>query len=515
MKDKLKCCLLILVIATAALGLRLPKLAERPMHGDEAIHAVKFGELLEKGTYKYDSSDYHGPSLNYLTLIPAELFGQKNLKQVTELTLRIVPVACGILLILLLMLLIDELGTGAILAAGILTAISPAMVFYSRYYIQEMLLVCFTFGLMVTAYRYVKSKNILWIIPAGIFAGLMHATKETCIIAFGSLLLAILILSLIHRGQNKFSVKPAHIIFGILIAGFVSAIFYSSFFTNPAGIAESYKALVPYFTKASENKLHIHPWYYYLQLLTYFKFGTGPVFSEALILLLAVIGFDAAFSRKFITGIDVTLARFVALYTLIMIIIYSAIPYKTPWCLLGFLHGLILLAGIGAAAIFKAMNSTFGKAAVVIVLIAGGLILSWECFLVNFRFFAEPVNPYVYAHPTRDVIAIAKSVEQIAKQTGQGDNLYIQVICTDNDYWPLPWYLRNFNHVGWWSKVDLETPAAPVIIATADLEQEVLKLIYEVPPPGKRDLYVPLFENRMFLRPNLELLGFVKAGFNK
>ena len=32
---------------------------------------------------------------------------------------------------------------------------------------------------------------------------------------------------------------------------------------------------------------------------------------------------------------------------------YSAISYKTPWCMLGFLHGMILLAGIGAVALIR------------------------------------------------------------------------------------------------------------------------------------------------------------------
>ena len=138
------------------------RLAERPMHGDEAIHAIKFGQLLEQGTYRYDRNDYHGPTLNYFTLIPAKLSGAANLKQVNEMTLRIVPVVFGTLLVLLLLLLADGLGTGATIIAAILTAISPAMVFYSRYYIQEMLLVCFTFGLIVSGYRYVQSKNVGW-----------------------------------------------------------------------------------------------------------------------------------------------------------------------------------------------------------------------------------------------------------------------------------------------------------------------------------------------------------------
>ncbi len=510
MTNKQKCCVLLLLVVILALVLRLPRLTERPMHGDEAIHADKFGQLLEQGTYRYNPNEYHGPTLNYFTLIPAKLQGAVNLKQVNEVTLRIVPVFFGALLILLLLLLADGLGAGAVIIAGLLTAVSPAMVFYSRYYIQETLLVCFTFGLIVYGYRYVQDKNIVWAISAGLFAGLMHATKETCIIAFGSIVLALLLVRLVHRGQSSFSWKIWHIVAGIIAAVLVSVVFYSSFFTNPGGIADSVKALISYFTRASENKLHIHPWYYYLQLLIYFKLGTGPVFSEALIVVLAVVGFAAAIRGKLSTDVDLRLVRFIGFYTLIMTVVYSAIPYKTPWCLLSFLGGMILLAGIGAVAIIKSVSTMTGRVIVAAALIATGAHLLWESYLANYKYYAEPVNPYVYAHPTRDVIAVANRVKAVAAAAPEGYNIYIEVICADNDYWPLPWYLRSFNNVGWWDKVDYKTPAAPVIIATADLEPDILKLIYEVPPPGKRDLYVPLFDRDMYLRPNVKLLGFVK-----
>ncbi|NQT01065.1 MAG: TIGR03663 family protein, partial [Planctomycetes bacterium] len=60
-----KCCVLILAATIVALALRLPRLRQRPMHGDEAVHADKFGELLEDGVYTYDPYEYHGPTLNY------------------------------------------------------------------------------------------------------------------------------------------------------------------------------------------------------------------------------------------------------------------------------------------------------------------------------------------------------------------------------------------------------------------------------------------------------------------
>ncbi|MCB0293433.1 MAG: hypothetical protein KDH97_24480, partial [Calditrichaeota bacterium] len=61
------------LILALALLLRLPGLERRPMHTDEAVHAVKFGALLEEGFYEYDPFEYHGPTLNYFTLIPAWL----------------------------------------------------------------------------------------------------------------------------------------------------------------------------------------------------------------------------------------------------------------------------------------------------------------------------------------------------------------------------------------------------------------------------------------------------------
>jgi len=34
--------------------------------------------------------------------------------------------------------------------------------------------------------------------------------------------------------------------------------------------------------------------------------------------------------------------------------------------------------------------------------------------------------------------------------------------------------------------------------------------MYAVPPPGQRDLYVPLFDHPMDLRPGVEIRGYVK-----
>ena len=508
-----KCFLLLLAATIAAIALRLPRLEQRPMHGDEAIHAFRFGKLLEEGVYTYDPNEYHGPTLNYLTLVPARLSSSGKLTEVGEFTLRIVPVFFGVLLVLLLLLMVDGLGPNAVVCAAVLTAISPAMVFYSRYYIQEMLLVCFTFAGITCGYRYTRSRSIKWALLTGIFLGLCHATKETSIIVFGSMLLALLLMLLVRRRQDDTGatkvVKPSHFVAGLVAAVVVSALFYSSFFTNPNGIFDSFRTYTTYFSRAGSNALHIHPWYYYLKMLIYSRYFAGPVWSEALIVFLAVFGFIVVMFRKASPVADFRLLKFIAFYTLIMTVIYSAIPYKTPWCVLGFLHGMILLAGVGAVTLIKLVPNVLPRLIVLCLLFEGVAHLSWQAYLSSYRFYADSRNPYVYAHPTTDVFAITERVEQIAQVHEDGHSVHIQVICPGRDYWPLPWYLRSFTRVGYWGYVDMSEPAAPVIIASRSVEPALMAKLYELPPPGQKTLYVPLFDRYMELRPQIELRGYV------
>lgn len=510
-----KCCILVLAAMIAAVALRLPRLQQRPMHGDEAIHAVKFGELLEKNFYQYNPDEYHGPTLNYFTLIPAWLSGIHKFKNLSEFTLRIVPVFFGLLLVLMLLLLVDGLGRSATIIAIVMTAISPAFVFYSRYYIQEMLLVCFTFGVIACGWRYTQSKNTKWALLTGVFLGLCHATKETSIVAFASMLLALLLTLLMQHRQESISnavkaIKPWHIIVAIAAAVVVSTSFYSSFFTNPAGILDSFRAYTTYFNRAGQNNLHIHPWYYYLDILTWMEGFEGLTWNEDLIVVMAAVAFIIAMTKKGISTVNFTLLRFLAFYTLIMTIVYSAIPYKTPWCLLGFLHGMILLAAVGVAALINISLYWWEKPVVGFLLVLFGLLLPvGQAYLGNYKYYADPSNPYVYAHPTTDVFGITRRIEEVARASPDGHNIYIQVICPAGDYWPLPWYLRSFPNTSWWNDVDKDIPAAPLIIASPSVEPALMRKLYELPPPGQRNLYVPLFDSYTELRPQVELQGFV------
>jgi uncharacterized protein (TIGR03663 family) len=516
MKYSLRWIALFLVAILVALLFRLPRLQQRTMHGDEAVHAIKFGELLERGYYQYDPVDYHGPTLNYLTLIPAWLFSQETLEETNESTLRLVPVFFGVLLVVLILVLADGLTRPVALAAALFTAISPAMVFYSRYYIQEMLLVCLTFAVILSGYRYTQRKNISWAILTGIFMGLAFATKETSIIAFGSMALALLLILLIGRkehgplpGQLR-TIKPWHLIAALAAFGVISILFYSSFFTYPAGILKSVSTYGTYFSRAGDSGYHNYPWYYYLKMLIYSRYAAGPAWSEAIILLLAVVGILVALKGKRDSILDFRLLRFLAIYTVIMTVLYSLILYKTPWNLLSFWQGMILLAGVGAIAIVGSQPTLRRRMLVSSLLVAGGVLLGWQSYQASYKYYEDPANPYVYAHPVSDVVSVARQVEGLARAHADGRNMYVQVIWPENDYWPLPWYLRSLPNIGWWDKVEESIPAAPVILASPDVENDLMKKLYEQPPPGERDLYLPLSDTYEELRAGVEIRGYVK-----
>jgi uncharacterized protein (TIGR03663 family) len=509
-----KCCVLILAATVVALVLRLPRLQQRPMHGDEAVHADKFRLLLEEGFYEYEPEEYHGPTLNYLTLIPAKLAGAEKLTQVTEFTLRIVPVFFGVCLVLLLLPMTGGLGRGAAFYAAVLTAVSPAMVFYSRYYIQEMLLVCFSFGAIVSGYRYARNKQIIWAVLTGIFLGLMHATKETCIIAFAGMFLALVLTLLMQRRISALvkAVKLSHLVGGLVAGAAVSALFFSSFLSHPEGILDSIRTYTTYFNRASQSSLHIHSWSYYLKMLVYFRYGDGPFWTEALIVSLAVVGFIAAMTKKGASFANIQLVRFLAFYTLILTVVYSSIPYKTPWCALGFLHGMILLAGVGAVVLVRLAPNVLPRLIVLALLFEGSVYLTWQAYLSDYKYYADSRNPYVYAHPTAEIFTVVQKIEEYARVHEDGYDMRIDIVCPGKDYWPLPWYLRSFGRISWSDHIARGADSAPLIVASPEVEGALTEKLYKLTPVEKRQMYLFLFDKPYYvwLRPEVKLIGFVR-----
>ncbi len=468
----------LLACCGVALALRLAGLADRPMHTDEAVHAVKFGDLWQAGRYEYDPRDYHGPTLYYFTFPFAWLSGAGNFGETTETVYRLVPVCFGVGLILLLPLLLGGLGPTATLSAAALTAVAPVLVYYSRYYIQETLLVFFTLLVFGAGWRFLRSGHVIWALVLGAAGGGMHATKETCLIVWGAAGCAAVLTVLwarcgmpsgTHRLPPRWKKVGGALLLAAVVGMAVSSACFSVGFTNWRGAVDSWLAFGQYLGRADGGS-HVHPWYYYLKVLLWTRHAGVPVWTHVFVLVLALLGTLGALRGTLPARIDLGLARFLTLYTLILMTVYSAIPYKTPWCVLGCLHGVVLLAGIGAAAVWGAAKRPLLRCTLVFVALVGGGHLAWQARLATTVYAARPENPFAYAHPVPDVVELGAWAERLALTHADGKRMLTRVITPHS--WPLPWYLRRLEQVGYW-----DTPPddvdAPLVIAATSLLPEV------------------------------------------
>jgi uncharacterized protein (TIGR03663 family) len=495
--------LVLLLALGAAVALRWPGLDQRPMHNDEAVNAIKFGRLWETGAYKYDPNEHHGPTLYYATLALGRLAGAPTFSQYTDTRLRLVTVLFGLGLILLLPLLTDGLGRAGMAWATLFTAVSPVFVFYSRYYVHETLLVFFTLLALGAGWRYWRTRSLGWILLAGAGVGLMAATKETFVLTLAAAALAVVLNQAWNRllDASGLPVKAPPLNYWHLAAGFavclgVSLLFFTSFFSNASGPVDALRTYMPWFKRAGGESPHIHPWYFYLQHLLLFHAGRGPYWTEALILILAVPGTIAAFRRSHLADAHASFVRFIALYTFLLTAFYSLLPYKTPWCALGFWQGMLLLAGVGASVLVRLWSARPARILAASVLIAGAGHLAWESWLTDFKYAADRRNPYVYAQTSLNILELVERVEALSDSDPAGKRMLVKVMAPGGDYWPLPWYLRNLQQVGYWEEVPSD-PFAPVMIVSAQLharldekQTHLMSGYFELRPQVFLELYV-------------------------
>lgn len=439
------------LIALAGLWLRTHDLAARPMHADEANQAVKTGQLLEHGVYAFDPRDHHGPTLYYAALPLAWLRGERTLAALSETSVRLVPAVAGTLSIGLLFLLASGVtsSTGRFalvpLAAAALLAVSPPAVYYSRDFIQETLLVAFYLAALVCAQRWWRAPHFAWALAAGVAVGLAQATKASAPLFFAAALAA----SLIVRPSST-SHRPIlrHAWFAVAAALLTAALFYSSFGTHLAGLRDAFATYANASQRALDAGAHVKPWSYYLGLFGYATEG-GLVFQQLAFSALALCGLGLAFVRR-----D-PLLRWAAVYTAIVVAVFSLIPYKTPWHAIHFVPGAALLAA-GALGQFPRRSVAWLLFALVVV------SQSLQTRLACFQRPADPRNPYAYVHSAPDVKKFRALAAAALAAHPAG---IVRVIATE--YWPLPWYFRGLERIGYWDTPPADCDGA-LVIATSD-----------------------------------------------
>jgi uncharacterized protein (TIGR03663 family) len=498
-----------------------------PLHHDEGVNGNFLVRLVREGFYLYDPANYHGPTLYYFAAfypwILRVLFGPnaQNNYGLTTVAIRAVPALFGLATIALVFTLRRNLGTIATLAAAFLLAISPGAVYLSRYFIHETLFVFFTIGIVVALVKYLEAPHLIYLVLAALCAALLFATKETAMISVGVLVIA-LVVTYIYRllwhsvtGSKKkkrlsnpqdyrtFIEKaggPTRLAVQLVIAVFVFAgtfvLFYSSFFTNyPQGVYDSFKTF-QIWTKTGKEA-HVHPMMTYVWWL---------LEQESPLLVLGTLGAVLAVMKP-----EKPFALFSALWAIGLIAAYSLIAYKTPWLCLNFIIPLAVVSGVAMEWLYQELTKwdiskrarLFLLAAVLLIAIgplpgltrvfdeaadevsSKGLFGSlaakgvhWTTFIPGYQTidlnFVNYDNDnryyvYVYAHTRRETLRLVDEINRIAELTHQGADTGITIVSPD--YWPLPWYLRDYKRVGYHGHMNPSNE--PIIIAKQDQAAEV------------------------------------------
>jgi uncharacterized protein (TIGR03663 family) len=509
----------VIAIMLIAAVLRLYDLNLVPLHHDEGVNGNFLVRLVRQGEYQYDPRNYHGPTLYYFAaLVPwilRLLFGAsvRDHYGLTTVMIRLVPALFGLGTIGLIFMLRRRLGTIATLSAALLLAVSPGAVYLSRYFIHETHFVFFTLAIVVFGLRFYDTRNPTWLILASASAALLFATKETALISMGVLLIAFGLThvyrrlfrkaraqssgksrmppvaheSAYRRFINEFGITNLVIasVIAIAVFLFLNVLFYSSFFRNSQGIYDALKTFEVW-TKTGRRD-HIHPPFQYLIWL---------VRQEAPLLFLGSIG-----GLLVVLKPKNSMALFSALWSFGLIAAYSLIPYKTPWLMLSFIVPLALIAGHVIQVIFELERGQVRILALALVIAVG--VSAYQTIDLNFINYDNDNTyyVYVYAHTRRGTLDLVRNIEQVAAER-DGEKSGITIVSPD--YWPLPWYLRNYSGAAYFGQMTATTE--PMIIAREDQRAQVEanfgELYRLVPSTDASGSYE--------LRPGVRLLLYVR-----
>lgn len=480
----------------AGLFLRFFHLEEKPMHADEAVNGVMVHRMLEGESIPFDPTHYHGPSLGYLALLSTGLYNVITGDGLSEVSLRWLTALAGVLGVFSVSLFRRWIGFRASMVALALMAVSPGFIYFSRYFIHEMLFVLFTLIFLYFLWRLLEKRDLKWALWTGGLLGLLHATRETALIvlaAAGLALIAVLCKNLKKEARWIISGNGSRILgAAVLCALGVSVIFYSAFFTHPRGPIDS---ILTYFSYTIEPG-HEKPFYYYLGLIL----GRGTALGylgEGWVLLLGSVGICVSFKHRNRAPdgypgqgrgeSGYSFHSFLAVYVLTTTAAYSFIGYKTPWLALNFLAGWMLLAGIGWAFAFEKLSTSwmrFGWTALLILCLGHSL---YQSHLLAFRYSTHSRNPYAYSHTSADILQLVDRIETLAGYHPDGLGMRIDIMA--EEYWPLPWYLRHFSAVGYWENPPPQSDAPVRIFSLSDAEgiARIDEALYTTELRGLRD----------------------------
>jgi uncharacterized protein (TIGR03663 family) len=429
---------LFLIIFLLGLFLRLYSLDLKLLHHDEAVHAWFSYKLMTEGAYTYDPM-YHGPLLYFLTAGMFFIFGD------SDLVARILPALFGAAIIPLIYAIyrLGYLDQRQTLIAALFVAVSPSLVYFSRFLRHDIFQLFFTVLILVALLAYIERGRLRYALIAGLAIGGGMSLKEDM-----PIFLIILMVFAIYLIWRKHIRLPKtwfrDVIALIIVALVIMVIFYSSFGTQFEVIQTGWIRAYEHWVSMHEICRICGPWFFYILLFLLYEL---PIF------LLAIFGI-AQFSIRHspFSGLlekfgknrtksqeETVINRISApalpkekvpwdkkelffLFSIFWLVVslaaYAYIGEKVPWLIIHQLMPMIFVA---------VYLMTPKKAVLAVISCVFLIIVTWHVAFIP----ADVNEPIVQVQNSEDMRLVMKLID--ASDT--------VVIASDN-YWPLPWYYR-------------------------------------------------------------------------
>jgi len=461
------------LIVGLALFLRLLWLGMKPPHFDEGVNGWFIDQMSKLGYFQYDPSNYHGPFHFYALFLSQTLFGH-NIE-----AMRLPLVLINTATVWLLLQYRRFLPWRACVFAALAFAVSPGMLFYSRYAIHESWVV---FGMVLSFWGAAEmwmrgTARGLWAVVMGVT--LMVLNKETHIIHLSAFALAVGTLGGLEwlnltssdteiprrpiTQQWQWKTLADTLIVGLLLLAF----FYSGGFLNPAPggrlIKNFFMAFAVWSKTGVQGTDHVKTCYYWLQLMLRYEW---PV-------LLGVL-----WSARALWPRMNRMARFLAIYGCGVLVAYSIVPYKTPWCIISIIWPFFFLFGCAVDSSIRFLEERRlpslvawlpGLAAVALLTASLGASIQLN--------YIRPTDPceqqlplpsrlkniiplpwqpafilpsYVYVQTTNDYFKLTNPLDALVALDPTALHMPAHIILSS--YHPLPWVLGNFTAVGYYEK---------------------------------------------------------------
>lgn len=412
--NKKKWIILFLIILLLSFFVRFCMLDYRPLYHDEGVIWYYFEQKIVHGESLYYAPSAHGFTPFYLTSIP--LFFEDNI-----FNFRFVTALFGSLLVLIFWLFRKIIGDRAALISSFLIAVSPSLIYYSKFGGFAFMLVNFiSLFILYFGIKYYKTHQNRWLYAIFILFALGITSHEIILVPFLIFSISFIVLNFVKK--DLFFLKGnslIHLILAFCVCVFIITFIMTNAFSNFDNLSKI--TLDAFVSRTLEGH-------------------SGGVLDFLLIFLpIEFVGFIGVLLYLMFFKKD-KLNLIFLFWCFGSILVLSFSPYKTPWMFTVALLPVLILAGIGFDLFLKWCQKDKFKQ-IFCIFVMGFLIISilFSNFIINYAFVngKAEMNPLNYSGPTDDVYRLLEDINKLSLDSNS------KILFAFNSHWPLNYYLKD------------------------------------------------------------------------